>query len=199
MIRFALLLVAFVLVACGPDPAGAGATPLEASIVVMGERISDPSDPEDLPHVEQYPACMAVALGPDRVVTSDHCEAGVVDMRHVLVDYVRWNTTTSGNVLADTLTVVGEVRTLKPRLPLEAWIGGVAAAGPGAAEVVVLRGSNMVALPVLLDGDMFAGMVPHGDSGAGVFQSGKLVGPVQACNSTDGVSCDLDGGRFSGP
>lgn len=191
-----LLVLALLLFACGGTPVGNNASPLEASLVVMGQRITDQSDPDVPATIEQYPECMAVAVGPDRVLTSDHCPIAL-DNAYVLVTYDMWVHTARGNVLADAVRVRGEVRELRPRAPLDAWIG-TAAAGDGPATRVVLRDTDIVELPTRLSGDMFTGEVFGGDSGGPLFQ-GRAVGLTQTCNGTADKQCDLDGGRFSAP
>jgi hypothetical protein len=61
---------------------------------------------------------------------------------------------------------------------------------------VVVRGSDIVALPTVLSGDQMTGPVEHGDSGSGIFQAGRLVGITQTCTAPDDVTC-VGGGRFS--
>ncbi len=184
---------ALCLIACGPDAQGVDATPVSASVVVMGQRIA-----EDEVTVEAYPECMGVAVAPTLVLTSDHCSPASVDGRHIIVTEQQWRTTTRASGFADSALVVGEVRSLVPRVPLLNWVLP-AAPGGGAAIVVVVRGTEIVALPVMVEGLSLSGsMQEHGDSGAGVFQAGRLVGIVTACNSSNDEDCDLPGGRFAG-
>lgn len=177
------------LCACGPGAAGGGATPEASSVVLMGERAN-----EETGAVEQYPACMGVAVAPTAILTAAHCEP--VAGRFLIVDAVTWQRTAQGVAFADLAFDAGEVRTLVPRQPLLNWaIPDLATDGP--ASFVVVRGTDIGALPTELTGDQMTGMVEHGDSGAGVFQQGRLVGIVQACSSSNDLDCDLDGGRFS--
>lgn len=177
------------LAACGPGAAGGGATPESASVVIMGERLND-----DATDVEHYPACMGVAVAPTAILTAAHCEP--VAGRFLIVDAATWQQTASGVALADLAFDAGEVRTLVPRQPLLNWVLP-APASDGPAEFVVVRGVDIVALPTVLRGGLMTGMIEHGDSGAGVFRAGRLVGLVQACTAPDDVTC-VGGGRFSG-
>lgn len=187
-----LLLLLVTLTACGPGAAGGGATPESASVVIMGQR-----ENFETGEVEAFPACMGVAVSPTLILTSDHCAEGQVDGRHIIVDFATWQTTARGSQFAETTLVVGETRSLVPRTPLLNWVTP-AAVVDGPAEVVVVRGSDFVTLPVTVTGLALSGsMQEHGDSGAGVFQAGRLVGLVQACNSTNDQDCDLPGGRFT--
>jgi len=191
----ALLLVLLVtlLTACGSDAAGGGATPENASVAIMGQRLSDLSDPDQPPRYERYPECMGVAVSPTTILTAAHCEP--VGSSFLIVDAPTWQRTSSGVAFADLAFDAGEVRTLVPRQPLLNW-ALPAAAADGPAVFVVIRGSDFVALPTVLTGDRMTGDVEHGDSGAGVFQSGRLVGLTQACTAPDDVTCS-GGGRFS--
>lgn len=192
MIRsLVLALLACLLVACGPE-AGGAATPREATVVIQGERLA-----EDNVTIELYAACLGVAVGPEEIRTSDHCPEGMFDGAHVVVTARMWDTTARGNVLADTVSVRGEVRVLKPRAPVGAWIS-VAAAGPGEAKRVVVRDTELVELATVLSGDMLSGGVDKGDSGGPLFQ-GPVVGLTHTCNGTAEDLCDKGGGRFSAP
>lgn len=189
--RFAAALAVFMLlalVACGPGAAGGGATPESASVVLLGERIAD-----DNTTVEHYPACMGVAVGPTAILTAAHCPpAGDT---FLIVDAATWQRTASGVAFADLAFDAGEVRTLVPRQPLLNWsVPGEASDGP--AEFVSLRGTDIVSIPTVLTGDQLTGQIEHGDSGAGVFRGGLLVGIVQACTAPDDVTC-VGGGRFT--
>jgi hypothetical protein len=191
--RFAASLAVFLLlalVACGPGAAGGGATPEASSLVIMGERAN-----EEFGAVEHFPACMAVSVAPTAILTAAHCQP--VGDTFLIVDAATWQRTASGVAFADLAFDAGEVRTLVPRQPLLNWaVPGEARDGP--ASFVVVRGSTIGQLPTVLNGDHMSGMVEHGDSGAGVFQGGLLVGIVQTCSSSNDTDCDLDGGRFVG-
>jgi hypothetical protein len=188
-VKAMLLALLALLVACGPGAAGGGATPESASLVVMGQR-----ENPDEGTVEQYPACMAVAIAPTAILTAAHCEP--VGDAFLIVDAVTWQRTASGVAFADLAFDAGEVRALVPRQPLLNWaVPGEARDGP--ASFVVVRESTIGQLPTELRGDHMTGMVEHGDSGSGIFQGGLLVGIVQACSSSNDTDCDLDGGRFA--
>lgn len=186
--RSSALALLALLCACGPGAAGGGATPENASVVIMGQRLA-----EDNETFERYPECMGVAVGPTAILTAAHCEP--VMEAFLVVDAVTWRRTASGVALADLAFDAGETRTLVPRQPLLNWaVPGLATDGP--ASFVVIRGSDIVSLPTTLAGDQMTGAVDHGDSGAGVFQGGLLVGIVQTCHAPDDVTC-TGGGRFS--
>ena len=194
-LRICLLLL-LTLTACGPDPSGSAATPETASVAIMGQRTTDESNPDVPPEVEAFPACMGVAVSSDLVLTSDHCPEGMIDGRHIIVDYTTWYTTARGSQFADSTLVSGEIRSLVPRTPLSNWVS-LGSVSDAPAEIVVIRGSDFVTLSVTVLGyQLTDAMLSHGDSGAGVFQMGKLVGIVQACNSSNDTDCDLPGGRF---
>lgn len=184
----ALVLLLLALVACGPGAAGGGASPEQSAVVIMGERAN-----EELGTVEHFPACMGVAVAPTAILTAAHCEP--VGDAFLIVDAATWQRTASGVAFADLAFEAGEVRTLVPRQPLLNW-AVPAPATDGPAMFVVVRGSDIVALPTVLSGDRMTGAVEHGDSGAGVFQQGRLTGIVQACTAPDDVTC-VGGGRFS--
>jgi hypothetical protein len=189
MVTRALFLALLALLcACGPGAAGGGATPESASLVIMGERAN-----EETGRVEHFPACMAVAVAPTAILTAAHCPP--VGDSFLIVDAATWQRTASGVAFADRAFDAGEVRTLVPRQPLLNWaIPAPATDGP--ASFVVVRGSDIVALPTVLSGDQMTGPVEHGDSGSGIFQAGRLVGITQTCTAPDDVTC-VGGGRFS--
>lgn len=189
----ALVLLLLSLVACGPDAAGPAATCEDAAIVIMGQRLA-----EDNETVEAYPECMGFAIGPTLILTSDHCPLASVDERYIIVTAQQWRTTASASSFADSALVVGEVRSLIPRVPLLNWVvPGVATDGP--AEMVTVRGTDIVSLPVTVTGLELSGtMQEHGDSGAAVCRGNRPMGVVTACNSSDEEACDLPGGRFTG-
>ncbi len=190
-----LILIAFflLLAACGPDAAGPSATCEDAAIVVMGQRIA-----EDNVTVEAYPECMGVAIGPTLILTSDHCPRASVDQRYVIVTAQQWRATASASSFADSALVVGEVRTLVPRVPLLNWVTPDRATD-GPAEMVTIRGTDIVSLPVTVTGlELSGAMQEHGDSGAAICRDNRPLGVVTACNSSDDETCDLPGGRMAG-
>lgn len=182
------------LTGCGPGAAGGGATPEAATVVIMGQRANTDDDT-----VERFPECMGVAVSPTTVLTAAHCEPTGADGTFAIVDHATWTRTSAGFALADLAFDAGEVRTLVPRQPLLNW-ATPARAKDGPAELVVLRDTDFTRQYTTVDGDQLTGDLQHGDSGAGVFQSGLLVGLVQACR-TDPLAADPDacigGGRFS--
>lgn len=190
-VRILLLsLVAALTLACGGQGAGPNATPREAAVVIMGERLADDNET-----IERFPACMGLAVAPMLVVTSDHCAQGQFTRKHLVVDYWNWYNTTSPGVIADTGTVQGETRFLVPRLPLLSWLT-VGAAADGPASVIVVRGSEIEQFPIWLEGSEFNGAIDHGDSGAPVIQGDAGVGAVHRCISSNDKDCDMNRARF---
>lgn len=189
-----LLLLAGALNACGSSP-GQTATPTEATVVVMGQRMVDVTNDDGTlsPGIEDFPACMGVAIARRAFLTSDHCD---ILSPYVYVDEPTWVHTSTGKSYADDIALKGEVRTVAPRTDLPGWAPR-SEAHDGGAEIIVIRGSDFATLQTEVVGTSLSANVQHGDSGAGVFQQGALVGLVQACNSSDGKMCDLGGGRFS--
>ncbi len=191
--RILILALVCLLSACGPDAAGPSATCEDAAIVVMGQRVAD-----DDVTVEAYPACMGIAVGPTLILTSDHCEPASVDGRYVIVTARQWRTTTNASSFADSALVVGEARTLVPRVPLLNWVTPDRATD-GPAEMVTVRGTDIVSLPVTVTGlELSGAMQERGDSGAAICRDNRPLGVVTACNSSNDKDCDLPGGRMAG-
>lgn len=190
-----ILLCALVCFACGPDAAGGGASPEQASVVIQGLNVDTDTD-----EVTRVPTCMGVAISPTAIVTAKHCEPTGSDGVYSFVDFPTWNATSNGFALADFGFDVGEVRVLVPRVPLLNWATpGRAVDGPGV--FVVLEGTRFATVPTVVAANQVSGMLEHTFSGGGVFQSGYAVGALLTCNtdpfSDDPDRCTDKGGRFA--
>lgn len=186
------------LAACGPDTSiGDGATPEQASVVVMRTAVESTTDPltgETSDQLVSHPVCMGVAVGPRAILTATHC----VEVSPVyFVDAWTWAHTASGKAVAHSGAVAGEVLKLVPDADLTAWVS-VAAKANGAATIVRLRGTDLVSEQTELTGFRVSIALEHGDSGSGLFEGGRVVGLVQACDDANNDElCEQTGGRFA--
>lgn len=194
-----VLILSLLIYGCSADfrPVDGDATPEQASVAILKPMVVseiDPINDSTVDSIVYNPVCMGVAIGPSSIMTASHC---VFATNVYFVDAHEWATTSSGKALATLGDVVGENVQARPEAPLSAWVG-MAASADGPAELVRLRGTNFTTSSTILTGDHLGAPLQHGDSGSGVFQSGRLVGLVQTCDDvdTDGA-CDLTGGRFS--
>lgn len=184
------LLVAALLCACGPAPHSA-VTPVEATVVLLGQTTQLDPETNQLVTVE-LPICHGVAVGQFRLLTAAHCLRGT---GAVFADLSAWEHTASGSATAHLESALGDLAVLRTDAPLSAWVD-TAAPVDGPAELAHLAGTHVVETPAVLAGDRIDAQLAHGDSGAGVFQGGLLVGLVTDCDSTDGQTCLPSGGLF---
>lgn len=184
----ALLALSFALSACsGPPPAGAAATPEQASVVLLRSALNDDADGLDF-----LPVCGGVAIEADRILTAGHCASSQAVL---FVDYAQWVSTGSAKSGATVVSVDDRIAVLRPVLPLGSWSHrGAPIDGPA---VLVRR---FEATAVTLSGNRVDAALEHGDSGSGVFQGGLLVGVIESCDAPiddNGTACLPTGGVFS--
>lgn len=189
MTRF-ILSAAAILAACSTPPPGNSI--VAASVVIQRGSLELGDDGEELVY---RTVCMGTAVSDNEILTAAHClQDGETEIAYV--DNATWEATTSLAFVADVGPVSGENVTLYARRPLDRW-AATAPVSDGAAELVVVREAHLVRLPTLVAGGSLLASVRHGDSGAGVFREGKLVGVLQACVDLNGDDVCEPGARFS--
>ena len=185
--RYLILLLSTLVACSGNAPAGSG-------VVAYGVAIQHAVPNDDDEPLDYRIVCMGTAIGEHEILTASHCVEGETVIPYV--DRDTWERTSSLALLADVGEVSGENVTLRTRRALPHWVD-LAPVSDGPAELVVLRFDNFVALPTVLAGGSLLAGVDHGDSGAGVFRNGALVGVLQACVDLNGDDVCEPGARFS--
>ncbi len=193
MLTRVILLVAFLVGACGPasEPT---AQELATVVIVKSDLVFGDNGLE----LVTQPVCGGVAVGPRAFVTVDHC-AGAVGTGLSYVDSQKWRTTSDFFEDGTVLSVENGIATVRSVRTLPGYVG-TSAPSDGVATLVLLLDRDLATVPTRLDARHFDAAVDHGHSGFGLFQ-GELVGVVDTCDEPvpgNGTVCLESGGSFYG-